>query len=127
MIRQHFSIKHYWKVIVYHHVDYNFFHKIVEDLYNIDISSKTIEEAYKMMSSGKAKAVTISNLYLHRSVVLFNSHRSWYDYVNSLVHEAEHLKQAMLYAYDIDDSGEPPAYTVGYLAMRMFEVFKYIF
>ena len=127
MIRQHFSVKHYWKVIVYHNVDYNFFHKIVEDLYSINVSSKTIEEAYKMMSSGKAKGVTISNLYLHRSVVLFNPHRSRYDYINSLIHEAEHLKQAMLYAYDIDDSGEPPAYIIGYLAMRMFEVFKYIF
>ena len=46
------------------------------------------------------------------------------DYLNSIIHEAEHIKQAMLKAYDVDDIGEPPAYTIGYLVMKMYEVFK---
>ena len=48
------------------------------------------------------------------------------DYINSLVHEAEHIKQAMLRAYKVRDTGENPAYTVGYLVMRMRQVFKEI-
>ncbi len=35
------------------------------------------------------------------------------DYINSIVHEAEHIKQAMLKAYRVEDKGEPPAYTIG--------------
>lgn len=84
-------------------------------------------EAHAMLSSDKAKAVTISNISYHESIVLFNIHNSRYDYINSLVHEAEHIKQAMLHAYNVEDSGEAPAYTIGYLVMRMFEVFKHIF
>ena len=74
------------------------------------------------MSKYKAKAVTISNLNLYKSVVLFNKHKSYYDYINSIIHEAEHIKQSMLYAYDVDDSGEPPAYTVGYIASQMIRL-----
>lgn len=51
--------------------------------------------------------------------MLFNIHKSYYDYVNSIVHEAEHVKQAMLNYYSISDEGEEPAYTIGYLAMKM--------
>jgi hypothetical protein len=32
----------------------------------------------------------------------------------------------MLYAYEVEDAGEPPAYTIGYLVMRMYGVFKNI-
>lgn len=78
------------------------------------------------MSNGLAKAVTVSNIEKHISVVLFNPHREMYDYINSIVHEAEHIKQDMLRAYNVDDSGEPPAYTIGYLVMKMLILFKYL-
>lgn len=69
-----------------------------------------------------AKAVTISSSKDKTSVVLFNIHKNKYDYINSIVHEAEHVKQAMLNYYDVEDAGEPPAYTVGYLVMKMLEL-----
>jgi hypothetical protein len=46
------------------------------------------------------------------------------DYISSIVHEAEHVKQAILDTYDIEDKGEAPAYTIGYLVMQMYEVFR---
>lgn len=46
------------------------------------------------------------------------------DYLNSIVHEAEHVKQAVLKAYRIDDFGEEPAYTVGYIVERMYRAFR---
>lgn len=78
------------------------------------------------MSSGKGKAVTYNNLEKHTSVILFNRHKNKRDYINSLVHEAEHVKQAMLKAYDVKDVGEDPAYTIGYLVSRMWKVFRCI-
>lgn len=41
-----------------------------------------------------------------------------------MAQEAEHIKQAMLNTYMIEDKGEPPAYTIGYLLQRMWEVSK---
>ena len=79
-----------------------------------------------MLRYGEAKAATFSDTAKHVSVVLFNPHESSKDYINSIVHEAEHIKQAMLKAYHVEDRGEAPAYTIGYLVGRMWEVFKTI-
>lgn len=76
------------------------------------------------MTVGEAKAVTCSDINKHLSIVLFNKHSDRLDYLNSLVHEAEHVKQAMLEAYEVENSGEPPAYTIGYLVERMWKVFS---
>ena len=124
MIRQEFEVEVYWKVIVYWNVDYNFFDSIYRDLRSIGFSKNHIRELKYDMETYKAKAVTCSNLRYHTSVVLFNRHRESSDYLNSIVHESEHVKQAMLKAYSINDSGEPPAYTIGYLVMRMYSVFR---
>lgn len=124
MIKQVLNVEDKWKVIVYYNVDYNLFRYIVVSLKQANISNKTISRIYRNMSSRKAKAVTISNLELHISIVLFNYHYNKYDYINSITHEAEHIKQAMLEAYNIEDSGESPAYTVGYLVMKMLHFFK---
>lgn len=124
MIKDVINVDDYWKVIIYYDIDYDFFNIISKSLYKINCSNKTIESIYKNMFYNKAKAVTISNLYLHISVVLFNKHKHYYDYINSIIHEAEHIKQSMLEEYDIDDSGEPPAYTVGYIASQMIKMFN---
>ena len=124
MIRQTIDVKGYWKGVVYWNVDYPLFYVIEEEMREMGISEENIEEIYEMMSSGKAKAVTFSDTKNHISIVLFNRHKRKEDYINSIVHEAEHVKQAMLEAYQVEDKGEPPAYTIGYLVSRMWNVFK---
>ena len=123
MIKQVFDIEDYWKVIVYYDVDFGLFGHIVKDLNNADASTQTIKEAYDMLKYEEAKAATFSNVEKHISIVLFNQHTSKEDYVNSIVHEAEHVKQAILQAYRVEDEGEPPAYTIGYLISQMYKVF----
>lgn len=98
--------------------------KIADELYSIGASRRTLEDIYYNMYNGKAYAFTFSNVQKHISIVGFNRHNTSKDYLNSIVHEAEHIKQAMLYAYNIGDSGEPPAHTIGYLIEKMYPVFK---
>lgn len=124
MIRQQFNIEGYWDVVVFWDVDYNYPSIIVEELSKLKISIDELEAIFDKMESKKAKAVTYSNLKLHKSVVLFNEHNSLSDYLSSVVHEAEHIKQAMLKVYKVEDKGEPPAYTIGYIVKKMFDVFK---
>ena len=126
MIRQVLNVDSYWKVIVYYNIDYNLFDYIVTDLRAIGISTRTIRKIYRTMSSHRAKGVTITHKKIPCSVVLFNTHSNKYDYVNTIVHEAEHIKQAMLAYYNVDDADEPPAYTVGYLVMKLLSMMKLI-
>lgn len=124
MIKQVLNVGDYWKVIIYYNVNYNLFDIIKNDLDNIKIKERIIARIYNNMYSGKAKAVTISNNEYNTSVVLFNKHPDKYDYINSIVHEAEHIKQDILANYNIIDSGEEPAYTIGYLVMKMMMFVK---
>lgn len=122
MIKQVINVEDYWKIIVYYNVDYNLFDYIAYDFHCAGASDYVINRIYKTMKRRKAKAVTLSNRLTHTSVVVFNKHKNKLDYINSIVHEAEHIKQAMLKYYSISDEGEEPAYTIGYLAMKMLMI-----
>ena len=124
MIRQSFDIEQYWRVIVYYQLDYDLFNIVHKELLDMDIPEEQIKELHDAMSSGEAKAVTCNSIRKHVSIVLFNKHDSKTDFINSVIHEAEHVKQAMLRAYYVEDEGEPPAYTMGYLVSKMWGVFK---
>ena len=126
MIKQQFDVEGYWKVVVYYSLDYDFFDDVEFELRKIDFPEAAIEEVYDTMSSGEAKGVTCSMIPSHTSVVLFNHHSSKADYINTIVHEATHVMQSMLKAYNVENKGEAPAYTVGYLVKRMWEVFRTI-
>jgi DNA-binding transcriptional MerR regulator len=126
MVRQQIDVDGYWKVIVYYDVDFSLLFPVLRELRRIGFPIEDIREIFKQLSRDSAKAVTCSNGAKHTSIVLLNPHSSKADYLNSIVHEAEHIKQAMLNTYMIEDKGEPPAYTIGYLVMRMYEVFKSI-
>ena len=122
MIKQVFDVDEYWKVVVFWNVDYHFFDDIELELKMVGFSRVAIEEIRESMESGEAKAVTCS--HGHISIVLFNRHDSISDYISSIVHEAEHIKQSVLKAYQVEDMGEAPAYTVGYIVKKMWEVFR---
>ena len=125
MIRQQFYVEHYWKVIIYYNWNDDFFTMTAKELSAIGFPVRAIREIFYEMRYN-VKAVTCSNGWYHTSIILFNSHTSPQDYLDSIVHEAEHVKQAMLRAYRVEDRGEPPAYTIGYLVSRMYPVFRNI-
>lgn len=122
MVRKVFYVEKYWKVIVYYNVDYDFTSVIIKDFKEADIGLKLQKEAIETMIKEEAKAVTVSNIKKHLSIVLLNKHNSYTDYLNSIVHEAEHIKQDMLMVYNIRDVGENPAYTIGFLVSKMYRV-----
>jgi hypothetical protein len=126
MIRQQFYVEHYWEVIVFYDLDFDLFQCVEEELLSIGFPLRKINILYYQLWSGNAKAVTCSNGRYHTSIVIFNPHTSPRDYLDSIVHEAEHVKQAMLKAYQVEDEGEPPAYTIGYLISQMYPILRNI-
>lgn len=122
MIRQTINVNDYWKIIVYYDVDYNLFDYVDDDLSDINVPITTANRIYYMLKSHHAKACTISSNKYKTSIICFNKHKTKADYIDSIVHEAEHVKQAMLKYYNIEDKGEPPAYTMGFLVEKLLKV-----
>ena len=128
MIKQVIDVDGYWKIIVYYNIDYNLFNIIKDDIAKNSTPVEGIDEIKHELFVGSAKAVTISNRRRYISFVLFTKHTSREDYISSIVHEAEHVKDAMLKQYRIKNSGEPPAYTIGYIVKEMYIVFnRYVY
>ena len=124
MIKQVIDVDGYWKVIVFYNIDYSLSFAVLKEFDRLGISRENLDTLWETMMSYEAKGVTYSDLNKHISIVLFNRHCVQKDYLNTLVHEAEHVKQAILKAYQVEDKEEPPAYTIGYLVMKMWEVWK---
>ena len=121
MIKRIININNYWKVIVYYNIDYNFFDYVENDLLYYGTPVESIKRIYYNMRT-TAKAFTYSNSKYRVSIVGFNIHFDKHDYINSIVHEAEHIKQAMLDYYNIPDEGENAAYTIAYIATKMLQM-----
>ena len=121
MIKCIINIANYWEVIVYYNIDYNFFNYIEEELKFYSTPIESIRRIYHNMRT-TAKAFTYNNSYYRVSIVGFNIHSDKYDYINSIIHEAEHVKQAILKYYNIKDKGGNAAYTVAYIAMKMLQI-----
>lgn len=125
MIERHIDIDSYWEVVVFFDIDYDLFWIIGDKLSRSGCRPVEIDNIYRAMRSN-AKAFTYSNTDICISVIGFN--RAWnrYELINSMIHEAEHVKQAALRSYKVDDEGEPPAYTVGYIASEMIKAYDKI-
>lgn len=118
MIRKLIHIDKYWKVIVYYDIDYNFFDIIEKDLTAI---GSPVEDIVRIKHTLRYDgfAFTTSNNNKHITITGFNKDKDIYNYFNSIVHEAEHIKQHILKEYNIEDKGEYPAYLIGYIFMKM--------
>ena len=89
MIRKVINVNDYWKVIVYYDLDYNLFDYVADSLNDLGLNENKIDDIYYNLYYN-AKAVTISSTQDRTSVVIFNKHNNKYDYINSIVHEAEY-------------------------------------
>lgn len=115
MIKQIIYVEDKWKIIVYYNVDYNLYHYIDRELQLQGMSDQERKSVFDDMKSGKAYAFTFTNTDERLSIVCFNRHKSTQEYMSSIVHEAEHVKEDMLKYYNVNNMGEPPAYTIGYI------------
>ena len=90
------------------------------------VTAASIKEVFAMLYHRKAKAVTYSNIEKHISIVLFNTHTSRKDYINSIVHEAEHVKN-LIWEYigyrPQSDNDEVDAYLLTYIYNKIIDVF----
>ena len=123
MIKQVINVDNKWKVIVYYNIDYNLFHYVGSALKRIGVGEHRVNHIAYLLSTGEIKAFTLTNFKRQISIVGFRHHNTIEDYINSISHEAEHVKQHMLEAYCVADKDEPPAYTVGYLTSKMVMFF----
>lgn len=123
MIKQYINLDDKWLIIVYYNIDYNQFNFIREDLESVGSPVEEIMDIHLNMRTYDALAFTRSSIKYKTTIIGFNKHRNMFDYLDSITHEIKHAVDDIMIGYNIENYGEPPAYTTGYIAKEMLKCF----
>ena len=111
-----------WNVLVYYNVDKDDFVEIEDSLIQLDCPDKEIDKAFRVLRK-KNTGFTFSNTDYKMSVVCIGKTTSVEQFVNTVIHEADHVQSHICSYYDIDKGSEKAAYLIGYLVQRMYRYF----
>ena len=128
MIGQSFYIDKYdWQVVVLYEVSYNNKTYVINMLKQICEDEELIRKAnYNLNIRSYNTGFTYSDLDKQRSIIVIGKTTSTREMVNTIVHEANHLKSHIATAYNIDEKGEEVCYLIGGIVKCMFNVFSKI-
>ena len=128
MIGQSFYIDKYdWQVVVLYEVSYNNKTYVINMLKQICEDEELIRKAnYNLILRSYNTGFTYSDLDKQRSIIVIGKTTSTREMVNTIVHEANHLKSHIATAYNIDEKGEEVCYLIGDIVKSMFRVFSKI-
>lgn len=124
MIIQEFSIDGYdWILKIYYIISGYSIEDILFDLNDLGCSNEDIDETIDMLQSGDYDiAVTHSNIYERKSVVIICPSSSAREFLDTLTHEVGHISMHISIADSINPLSEEVQYIAGYIAKQAFEV-----
>ena len=126
MIGQRFYIDKYdWQVMVLYEVGSDSADIVIGMLESICDDNKILDAAYESLSNAKPNTgFTYSDYDKHRSFMVIGKTTSIRETINTIVHEANHLKSHIATEFDIDEKGEEVCYLIGSIVGSMYNVFR---
>lgn len=126
MIRQHIRLDRYdWDITLYYAVHEYHVEEIIDNLTAIGIRGKMLDNAYKLLSSGK---VDTGLAYVNngKAVCVIGKASDASEYANSIQHELMHLAIFIAIAEDIPLDSEEVCYIGGEIAKKAHPKTKYL-
>lgn len=123
MINIEFNIDKYdWKVYLYVNVDNNDIEYILHKLSELHCEYSKAVDIYNTLSKDYLnKGFTYTNYHLHTSVVIICQATNKGQYVNTIVHELNHLKSHIANAFKLNEKGEEVSYLIGNIAEIIYD------
>lgn len=124
MKRQVIHIPEYgWTAYVYYDTTQYDTDEILNKLYSLGCSEKGILRTRKqLLGGGYNNGFTYSNRVLKQSVVSLGRASEFAQFLNSFVHELQHLSTHIAQANDIPLDGEEICYLSGGIAQEMYPI-----
>ena len=122
MIVQDFHLKRYkWHVRVYYAVHRYWTGDIVRDLRDAGCRGRQLRTAWESLRRGELNTgITYSNFGRRETVMVISLTSTAAEFLNSWMHEMQHLCRHVAAAFGIDPYGEEAAYLAGDVGQRMF-------
>lgn len=124
MKRQVIHIPEYeWTAYVYYDTTQYDTDEILNKLYSLGCSEKGILRTRKqLLGGGYNNGFTYSNRVLKQSVVSLGRASEFAQFLNSFVHELQHLSTHIAQANGINLDGEEICYLSGWIAQEMYPI-----
>lgn len=120
-LRQQFKIRKYdWDVVLYYTVDEAQKTEIVTELKELQPDKETFDKLERnLMNAELDTGFIYSSFYKQFSLIVIHKASSIGEFVNTFVHEKNHLEMHMCEALDINPYSEEAAILSGELAMQI--------
>lgn len=128
MIKQKFDISKYrWQVIVLYEVTTKDIDYVIDVLDEICDDDYAIAEAVNNIELNHLNTGFIySNYNTRKSLIVISNVSSTGELLDTVVHEANHLRSHIGVVYNIDETSEEASYLIGYIVKTMYETFRKI-
>lgn len=125
MIGQYFNIPKYdWDVKVYYNVDRDDIGFCIKQLRKLTTSNKIIKECIETLDTNKKDRAYIYSSYRKLETVIFiGDYSSTGELINTITHEANHLKSHIATVYNLNEKDEEVCYVIGGVVQLMSETF----
>ena len=126
MISQHIQLKDYkWDVVILYNVGIEDLNEVINTLEEICYEPHFINQAYNNIKSGAPNTGFIyTNYSTRQSLIVIGKATSSKEFIDTIVHEANHLQSHIATYYNLDEKGEEVSYLIGYVVKQMYRVFK---
>ena len=129
MIRQKITLPDYdnWTIYAYYATTRYAVDEIMERLWEIGMDANNARQAFENLSMGNLNTgLCYSNYSMRKSVLVIALTSSPAEFINSWLHELEHLESHIGKVFNLDPTGEDIAYLSGELAMEMYPRIKHL-
>lgn len=123
MINIKFNIDKYdWKVYLYLNADKSDIELILHKLHELHCDYHKAMQAYKTISNDYInKGFTYTNYNENTSLIIICKAENKSQYINTIVHELNHLKSHIATMYNLDEKGEEVSYLIGDIAEIIYD------
>ena len=120
-LRQQFKIRKYdWNVVIYYTVDEQQKTDIVTEIKELKPDKQTFEKLERnLMNAELDTGFIYSSFYKKSSLIVIHKASSIGEFINTFVHEKNHLEMHICEALDINPYSEEAAIFSGELAMQI--------
>lgn len=125
MIAQSFNISQYdWNIKVYYDVERSDINFCIKQLKKLTTDNKIFNECRQTLDTKhKDRAYTYSSYVTKSSIVFIGIPSSTGELINTITHEANHIKSHIATYYDLDEKGERVSYLIGEIVKEMSNTF----
>lgn len=120
MIRDYIDIDRHWGILAYYDVIPSDFSQLAPILREFGCPEQEIEKAHQTVRYPN-KAFVFNAPWFRMSVIVVGRVTHPAQFLNSFMHEVDHLQDAILAYYDVPQGSEDAAYLQGFIGQVAYE------